>query len=177
MIRKRIEEVDEDGRRTVTVVEEPQDGRAATDDRVTTNGDMDVVEEHDAERFDHGPLAGVAAMFAMLAWWVGLAGVAVFALLATRLGFQLGEANATNNFVDFIYDITGPLVQPFQGISDPRTLDSGGIFYPETAIAMGVYLVATALVMLALNALAGMFVAADEGPVVHRERMVRGHGH
>lgn len=159
MIRKRIEERDGDGRRVTTVVEEPDEA---------------VVEEYGETAVYSGPLSRVATMVAMLSWWMALAGVAVFTLLAFRLGFEMGEANPANNFVDFIYDITGPLIQPFQGIAGARTLDNGGIFHPETAIAMGVYAIATLLVVIAMNVVAGMIASADTEPVVRRSRMVRG---
>src|SRR5689334_10819537 len=38
------------------------------------------------------------------------------ALLAIRLAFRLLGANPQNGFVDFIYGITAPFVQPFVGI-------------------------------------------------------------
>lgn len=95
-------------------------------------------------------------------------------LLGLRLTFETSDANRTG-FVDFILRITGPLVQPFEGIADPRTLDGGGVFYPETVIAMGVYLVATTIVLMALSWLAASVSRADEGPVVHQDRLVRGH--
>ena|ERR1700694_3304518 len=160
MIRKRIEETDDQGRTATTVVEEPQDA---------------VIEEYGEATVYRGPFSSVAEMIAMLSWWVGLAGIGVLTLLAFGLGFEMGNANPANNFVDFIYDITGPLIRPFQGIANARTLDSGGIFHPETAIALGIYLVATALVIMAMRTLAAMVAVADEGPVVHRSRMVRGH--
>ena len=160
MIQKRVEETDGRGRTVTTVVEEPDDA---------------VIEEYGEVTAYRGPLASVGEVIAMLSWWVGLAGIAMLAVLAARLGFEMGDANPRNNFVEFIYEITSPLVQPFQGIANARTLDGGGIFHPETAIAMAVYLVATALVMMVMNTLAAMIVSADTGPVVHRSRMVRGH--
>lgn len=160
MIRKRIEETDDQGRTVMTVIEEPHDA---------------VAEEYSGVTVYRGPLSDVAELIAMLSWWVGLAGIGVFTLLAFRLGFEMGDANPVNNFVDFIYDITGPLIQPFQGVANARMLDSGGIFHPETALAVGVYVVATLLVVMAMNTMAAMLATADAGPVVHRSRMVRGH--
>lgn len=160
MIRKRTEETDDQGRTVTTVVEEPHDA---------------VTEEYSEATVYRGPLSNVAEMIGMLSWWVGLAGIGVFTLLALRLGLEMGDANPTNNFVDFIYHITGPLVQPFRGIANARTLDGDGIFHPETAFAMAVYILATALVVIAMNTLAAMLATADSGPVVHRSRMVRGH--
>ncbi len=183
MIRKRIEETDDQGRTVTTIIKEPDRVDEARDTTVMEARDAGVVDERDdrvveeygEETVHHGPSSALAASVAMLGWWVGLAGLAVLALLTFRVGFELADANASNSFVEFIYDITGPLVQPFQGIANARTLDGGGVFNPETAIAMGVYLIATALVMLAIGALARMIAATDHGPVVQRTRMVRGH--
>jgi hypothetical protein len=144
------------------------------DDDVVYEDDT-VVEEYGEEAVHSGPATIGASMMSMLNRLVALAGLAVLALLSVRLAFELGEANRANNFVEFIFDITGPLVAPFQGIADVRTLDGGGVFDPATAIAMGVYLLATALTMMLIGTIAGMLAASDEGPVVHRSRMVRGH--
>ena len=53
-------------------------------------------------------------------------------LLIGRLGFLLAEANASNGFVNFIYDVSKPLAEPFQGI----VANSGNLEY-ASAIAMG----------------------------------------
>jgi uncharacterized protein YggT (Ycf19 family) len=138
----------------------------------------DYVEQVDEEELvveEPHQTSGASAFLATIAWTVGIIGIVVVALLAFRLGFEMGDANPNSNAVDAIYDLTGPLVQPFQGVADANQLDNGGIFYPETAIAMGAYLVAAALLMITLYAWASYFNAADGGQVVRRTRMVRGH--
>ena len=175
MIRKRVEETDAQGRTVTTITENPDDAvvRERNGAAVGERNDA-VVEEYDETTVDRGPGSAAAALIAMLSWWAGLAGIVVFALLALRLSFETGHANPTR-FVDFIYNATGPLVRPFEGIANARTLNGGGIFHPETAIAMGIYLGATALAVMALRTLAAMVAGADEGPIVHRTRMVRQH--
>jgi len=139
------------------------------------NVTVEDYREDNVETVQRGAGYGIADMISTLSWLVGLAGIAVLGLLGLRLTFQAGNANPTD-FVQFIYDITSPLVQPFQGIANTRELDGGGVFQPEVAIAMGVYLVATAFVMMALRALANMsLAAADEGTATHRTRLVHGH--
>jgi hypothetical protein len=160
MIRKRIEETDDAGRRTTTIVEEPDDH---------------VEAEDEYTEVDHGPGTAFARVFSMLALWVALAGLVVLAILAFRMGFEMAGANPDNDFVDFVYDISGPLVEPFDGIADDRNVEGGGVFRPETAIAMGVYLIATGLTMAVLGTIASSARSADPGPGVHRTRMVRGH--
>ncbi len=162
MIRKRVEQTDDRGRTVTTVVEEPDE---------TTVQDY---REDTVSTVERGAGYGLATMIATLSWLVGLAGIAVLALLGLRLAFQAGNANLTS-FVEAIYNITDPLVRPFRGIADARSVDGGGVFQPEIVIAMGVYLVATAFVMMAMHALAGMAEAADEGPATHRTRLVHGH--
>jgi uncharacterized protein YggT (Ycf19 family) len=89
-------------------------------------------------------------------WARSLSGVimvalaAVEALLAGRVGFLLADANPGNGFVNFIYDVTKPLAEPFQGI----VANSGNLEY-ASAIAMGVYAVAALLIIAALFALTG----------------------
>jgi len=73
---------------------------------------------------------------------------AVETLLAFRLGFLLAEANPTNGFVNFIYDVSKPLVEPFQGI----VTNNGNLEY-ATVIAMAVYAVAALLVIAVLYAI------------------------
>ena len=181
MIRKRVEETDDQGRTVTTITEEPDDavvqraqrrGRRERNGAVVGERNDAVVEEYDETTVDRGPGSTVAAMITMLSWWAGLAGIVVFALLALRLSFETGHANSTR-FVDYIYHVTGPLVRPFEGIANARTLGGGGIFHPETAIAMGVYLVAMALVVMALRMLAAMAAGADDPPVIRRSRIVQ----
>ena len=80
-------------------------------------------------------------------------------LLLGRLGFLLAEANANNGFVNFIYDVSKPLAEPFQGI----VANSGNLEY-ASVIAMGVYAVAALLLIAALFAItAGPGASRREG--------------
>jgi hypothetical protein len=78
--------------------------------------------------------------------------LALEALLGFRFAFLLAGANPTNGFVDFIYDSSNWLVDPFEGIAATSAVD-GGVFDPATLIAMAVVMVVAALVVLALSAL------------------------
>jgi len=93
-------------------------------------------------------------------------------LLVGRLAFLLAEANANNGFVNFIYDVSKPLAEPFQGI----VANSGNLEY-ASPIAMGVYAVAALLLIAALFAITSGPSAAGEKVVTSRkqqsERAVR----
>ncbi len=102
-----------------------------------------------------------------------LVGLAVIeTLLVCRLGFLLAEANPNNGFVNFIYDVSKPLAEPFQGI----VANSGNLEY-ASIIAMGVYAVAALLLIAALFAITAGPSAAGEKVVTSRtqqsERAVR----
>src|SRR3989442_9779514 len=81
-----------------------------------------------------------------LATFIGIALAAVEVILGFRLGFLIANANPNNGFVDFIYDISRPLTDPFQGIVSNRSVD-GGVFEPASIIAMLVYLIAGILLI------------------------------
>lgn len=90
------------------------------------------------------------------AWVRWSQAVVAFALLVVesaligRLVFALTGANAANGFVNFIYDVTGPLVSPFEGIASEQT-SGNGVFEPETLIAMSVFGVAALLIVAFLG--------------------------
>jgi len=102
---------------------------------------------------------------------VGLAILTVEGLLALRLAFQLTGADAGDEFVNFIYDLTGWLVGPFQGIGEEREA-LGGILEPATPIAMGIYLAAALLTMAALGAIAMGLPPAAQTRTIRRRRAV-----
>ena len=100
----------------------------------------------------------------MFAAWIGISLAAVEVILGFRLGFLLAGANPSNGFVDFIYDISDPLAEPFQGIVSNRGVD-GGTFEPASIIAMLVYLVAGALLI-------ALILAMRSGLAPHGDRVV-----
>src|SRR5437660_12858956 len=51
----------------------------------------------------------------VFAAWIGIGLAVVEVILGFRLGFLLAGANPSNGFVDFIYDISDPLTDPFPG--------------------------------------------------------------
>ncbi len=93
-------------------------------------------------------------------------------LLIFRVGFLLAEANASNSFVNFIYDVSKPLASPFQGI----VADSGHLEF-ASPIAMGVYAVAALLLIAVLFAVTAGPSATGESVLTSRtqrsDRIVR----
>jgi hypothetical protein len=98
--------------------------------------------------------------------WAMFGLAVVETLLGFRLGFQLAGANETG-FVDFIYDITGPMVEPFTGIGEIREVN-GGILEPATIVAMLVYFAAGMLFIALLWALSS-FPARGHSRATYRE--------
>ena len=102
--------------------------------------------------------------------WVRSLGAVIMVALAVvetvlvgRLAFLLAEANATNGFVNFIYDVSKPLAEPFQGIVG----NSGNLEY-ASPIAMVVYAVAALLLIAVLFAITAGPSAAGEKVVTSR---------
>lgn len=109
--------------------------------------------------------------------WVALALVTVEAILAFRFGFLLGGANPANGFVDVIYDISGPLVEPFVGIAS-TSASGDGVFDPATVTAMAVYLVGALLVMLLIWAVtAGPAPTSGRRIATSSHEYTRGNAH
>jgi len=135
--------------------------RPVAEDRSIARDDS-VVEE----QVVHSPAGGwnlargwVRSLGAVI--MVGLA--VVETLLVFRLGFLLAEANPSNGFVNFIYDVSKPLAKPFQGI----VADSGNLEF-AAPIGMVVYAVAALLLIAALFAITSGPSAAGEKVVTSR---------
>lgn len=84
-------------------------------------------------------------------------------LLLFRLAMKMFGANSANGFVDFIYDLTSPLIAPFQGIF-PSPSESGAVFESATAVAMIVYAVVAHLIAWLLPTRSRRESLVDHGP-------------
>jgi hypothetical protein len=150
------------GHRKVTVIEDDEpivtrDGYAAH------AGEEEVVSAYP----DGLSVArGFARTFNLLVAFVALL---VETLLAFRLGFALGGANPNNGFVNFIYDVSAPFVAPFETIRNEEIV-GGGVFEPETVIAMAVYAVAAVLIILFVSIITSAPRTGPTRNVVSRER-------
>jgi uncharacterized protein YggT (Ycf19 family) len=137
--------------------------RMAAADRPIARDDS-VVEE----QVVHSPAGG----WNLARGWVRSLGAVIMAALAIvetllvfRLGFLLASANSNNGFVDFIYDVSKPLAEPFQGI----VADTGNLEY-ASPIAMVVYAVAALLLIAVLFAITSGPSAAGEKVVSSRTK-------
>jgi|FLYL01.1.fsa_nt_gi hypothetical protein len=131
----------DDDHRTVTIIEE--------DEHASHGHSGEVASESEVAAVEPGPweVARGIVRSITLVLWVALA--ALLTLLGFRFVFLLIGANPANNFVEFIYDVSGPFVEPFEGIVAEEAVGDDGIFEPESLIAMAVWGVA-ALLLIAL---------------------------
>jgi len=135
--------------------------RPVEQDRSIARNDS-VVEE----QVVHSPAGGwnLARGWVRSLGAVIMVGLAVIeTLLVFRLGFLLAEANSSNGFVNFIYDVSKPLAAPFQGI----VANNGNLEY-ASPIGMVVYAVAALLLIAALFAITSGPSAAGEKVVTSR---------
>jgi hypothetical protein len=139
------------------------------EERHTHQGESEVVESH------AGPFDMARGWMTFLQSLVAFAWLVVMAGLTFRLAFALLGANPANGFVDFIYDITKPFVEPFEGIASEEVIDGESVFEPETVIAMVVYTVAALLVIALINVLKS--APGPERHTVSRDRDVHYDSH
>ncbi len=107
--------------------------------RRTFRDDDDIV--------DGGPASGILTFVSNIVY---ILITVLESLLLIRLLLSLGGANRTNQFADFIYNVTAPFVAPFRGLFNIDTTVGGNSrFEYEVLIAMVVYgLIAGAIIML-----------------------------
>lgn len=123
-----------------------------------------------------GPYDPVHALMRSLEGLVGVCLMVVEVIIGFRFFFLLAGANASNNFVNFIYNISRPLVAPFDGIISDRTA-ANGILQPECIIAMVVYAVAAWIVVALMGVLeTGIVPRSYSSRGVHHFGR-RGHAH
>jgi hypothetical protein len=123
--------------------------------------DMAVSEVSEPYDPMHATMAALEAL-------VGVGLLIVEVIVGLRFFFLLAGANAANNFVDLIYDISLPLVRPFDGIIADRTA-ANGIMEPDSIIAFIVY-AAAAWIVVAL-------IGVAERGIVPRSYSSRGIHH
>ena len=168
MSSRRVEEVDTNGRRRVTILEE-EPAVQATDQEVA--GEEEVIQTHpDTWNVARGWLRTFGA-------FVAVAFAVIETLLMFRFGFLLAGANPSNGFVNFIYDISGGLVDPFEGIVAADTVGDG-VFEPASLIALVVYAAVALLLMMLLWAASSAPSASGDRAVTtrsrHRTREIQG---
>jgi uncharacterized protein YggT (Ycf19 family) len=86
--------------------------------------------------------------------------VAVEAILGLRFVLRLFGANANNDFVNWVYEMSGVLLEPFRGIFSSRVFENQYVLEFSTLFAMLVYAIVGMLLMWLIDAL------TPEAPVV-----------
>jgi len=61
-------------------------------------------------------------------------------LIAIRIVLKLLAANTASSFTQFIYNVTGPFVAPFQGIFGTPSSENGAVFELSSILAIAIYL-------------------------------------
>lgn len=61
-------------------------------------------------------------------------------LIAIRVVLKLLAANTASGFTQFIYNVTGPLVAPFQNIFGTPAAGNGAVFEISSVLAIAIYL-------------------------------------
>ncbi len=64
-------------------------------------------------------------------------------LLALRFLFRVINAETTNGFVNFIYNLSAPFIAPFNGIFNDQRIGQGSVVEVSTLIAMALYVILT----------------------------------
>lgn len=127
---------------------------------------MATVRQVRSEQVDWHPSVGSAYEVAEVSRGVQLVNYLLTiteTLLLFRFVFRLFGANSGNGFVNFIYDLTSPLVAPFRGIfASPA--ESGAVFDSAAVLAMLVYAVLAYLVVRFF------FAASTDETVVYRDQ-------
>jgi hypothetical protein len=164
MLRRKVEEVDDSGRRRVFFSGDPSDYSAVQAHDREVSGEEEEIVRSRGTRWDFA--TGWVRTFGL---WIVVVLAAVETALAFRLGLLLAGANPSNGFAEFIYDVSAPLADPFEGIFSNRAVD-GGLLEPATVIAMAVYLAGALLLVAALWALTAVPSPAGDRSVISPSR-------
>jgi len=143
-------------------------GHVAEDDEQLNAERLESVGEEEVVQAYPDPWSLGRGIVYTLTLWIGVAITVVEVLLGFRLGLLLADSNPGNGFVNFIYDVSGPLVEPFDSIFSNRTVGDG-VFEPATVMAMIVYFVAALLLVLVMRAATSFPSPAGERRVTTRE--------
>lgn len=79
--------------------------------------------------------------------------VAVESILGLRFVLKLFGANANNDFVNWIYEMSGVLLDPFRGVFPARVFDNQYVLEFSTLFAMLIYAIIGLLMMWLISVL------------------------
>lgn len=73
------------------------------------------------------------------------------ALLAVRVVFKLFDADSTNSFVQWVYAMSEPMLEPIRGLIGAQTFDQRFVLDFRALVAMAFWAVAVYLVLALLE--------------------------
>jgi uncharacterized protein YggT (Ycf19 family) len=91
-------------------------------------------------------------------------------LLILRFFFRLFGASEASGFIRFLYDLTFPLMHPFQGIFSDPAVGTQGVFEVSTLIAIVIYALITWGVVWVVNLLLRPRLPGNERMMSTRRR-------
>jgi YggT family protein len=101
----------------------------------------------------------------MLIWLVT---AALVSLISLRIILRLIDANPTNDFANFIYDLSGVFVDPFNTLINNPGTGTGSVFEITSIIAIVVYVLVAYLIVFLLGILFGRSHYSSGTTVVER---------
>jgi hypothetical protein len=79
----------------------------------------------------------------------------VEAFLALRFILKLFGANGANGFVNWVYEMSGVLLEPFRGVFPTTVFKNNFVFEFSTLFAMVIYAIVAILIFALLDLVAG----------------------
>lgn len=107
---------------------------------------------HEERRFDERSVRFFQVNAATVNGLLGILLLSLEGLLLVRFALVAFGASTRSGFVRFILDLSHPFVRPFAGAFANRSWDQG-VIEPGTLLAIGVYMLLFALVMMLVRAL------------------------
>ena len=86
--------------------------------------------------------------------------------LGLRFVLKLFGANANNGFVNWVYEMSGALLEPFRGIFPARVFENQYVLEFSTLFAMLMYALLALLIIALINAI----TTPDEPVIVKKKR-------
>lgn len=90
--------------------------------------------------------------------------------LALRFLLKLFGANANTGFVNWVYEMSAPLLAPFRGIFPTQVFENQYVFEFSTIFAMLMYAILGMLLVFLINAVSAVADDNTEETVVRRKR-------
>ncbi len=90
--------------------------------------------------------------------------------LALRFLLKLFGANANTGFVNWVYEMSGVLLEPFRGIFPTRVFENRFVFEFTTLFAMLMYAIIGLVLAYLINAVSAVADDSAEETVVRRKR-------